>query len=351
MKLYLLFVSCLSALLFQFSFHEENKPYPLTTPRYFPSMPVDSSNLPSINGVALGRLLFYDPILSKNKDLSCSSCHKQEDAFSDKGIAFSLGNNQAPMKRNTMPLFNLAWYDAFFWDGRASSIEAQIFHPIRNPQEMDMSWPELANRLQEHDVYPNLFNATFGNPEIDSVLVSNAIGQFLRTLISSNSKFDQVLAGETFLSEEEYQGFILMNDMTKGDCLHCHTTDANALGTTGSFSNNGLDKIQHPTDYRDYGLGGETKILTDYGRFKIPSLRNLAFTAPYMHDGRFKTLEEVLDFYSEGVHNAVNIDSKMGASSQGGVHLSAKEKDLIISFLKTLNDSSFIENRAFSNPF
>jgi cytochrome c peroxidase len=160
-----------------------------------------------------------------------------------------------------------------------------------------------------------------------------------------------VLAGKDRLTDDEYKGLVLVNDMTKGDCLHCHTTDANALGTTGGFSNNGLEAATDVSFYRDKGLGGTTQRMADYGKFKIPSLRNVAVTAPYMHDGRFNQLAQVLDFYSEGVKQAVNVDTKMGFAHQGGARLNALEKHQIILFLNTLTDSVFITNPAFANPF
>ncbi|MFN4233263.1 MAG: cytochrome-c peroxidase [Bacteroidia bacterium] len=314
-------------------------------------MPQSPENPVTIEGADLGRHLFYDPILSKNYNMSCATCHKQEKAFSDAPNAFTKGNNGVLTKRNTMPLFNLAWYPSFFWDGRAASIEEQVFHPVRDLNEMNLNWKDATNRINRSKFYKQKFKLAFPNQEIDSVLISRAIGQFLRTLISNNSKFDRVLAGEDYLDKDEFAGLILMNDMTKGDCLHCHTSDADALGTTGLFSNNGLDNIKDPKMYKDKGLGGYTNNENDNGKFKIPSLRNVAVTAPYMHDGRFVTLEEVLDFYSEGVKTSVNIDSKMGLAHQGGVRLTKEEKKQIIAFLKTLTDSTFITNPNFGNPF
>lgn len=314
-------------------------------------MPVSLENPVTIEGADLGRHLFYDPILSQHRNISCGTCHRQEAAFSDAAHAFSAGNQGTPTRRNTMPLFNLAWYSAFFWDGRAASIEAQVLHPVRDPDEMNLPWREATRRVQNSRMYRQKFKLAFGDQAIDSVLIAKAIGQFLRTLISNGSKFDRVLAGEDQLSKDEYEGLVLMNDMTKGDCLHCHTTDANVLGTTGGLSNNGLDDIHDPERYPDKGLGGHTGKVQDHGKFKIPSLRNVAVTAPYMHDGRFQTLEAVLDFYSEGVHTSANIDSKMGLAHRGGVHLTPVEKRQVLAFLFTLTDSTFLTDPAFGNPF
>jgi cytochrome c peroxidase len=272
-------------------------------------------------------------------------------AFSDAPNAFTKGNEGMLTNRNTMPLFNLAWYAALFWDGRASSIEDQVYHPVRDRNEMNITWKEAENRIKALEFYQHKFRLAFGIQEIDSVLITKAIGQFLRTLISNQSKYDRVLAGNDYLNKDEYAGFVLMNDMTKGDCMHCHTTDGDALGTTGKFSNNGLDNIKEPNMYKDKGLGGYTTKENDNGKFKIPSLRNVAITAPYMHDGRFATLEEVLDFYSDGVQTSANIDAKMGLAHQGGVRLTLSEKKQIIAFLNTLTDSLFIANPKYSNPF
>ncbi len=332
---------------YQFSFEPIDQ---TKTLNFFPPI-ADTSNNPSTEGFELGRMLFYDPILSSDSTFSCASCHRQEVAFSDAPNQFSKGIKGEKLTRNTTPLYNLAWYQAMFWDGRAKTIEEQAFHPVRAINEMALNWKDAEFRINRHAIYPELFFNAFGNQKIDSHLITKAIGQFERSLISNNSKYDQVLRGERYLTPDEYKGFELMNDQTKGDCLHCHTTDANALGTTGTFSNNGLDKAVVLDDYVDRGQASITGKIDDLGKFKIPSLRNVAVTPPYMHDGRFKTLEEVLDFYSEEVNNSLNVDSKMTSAHRGGVHLTEQEKKQIILFLHTLTDSTFLTNPAFSNPF
>ena len=326
-------------------------PYEFPELKHFPPMPLSVDNPVTVEGALLGRLLFYDPILSKDSTFSCGSCHRQEAAFSDAPKRVSKGIKGVFLKRNTLPLFNLAWYPALFWDGKAGSVEEQVFHPVRAFDEMNLDWPQATERIQQNDNYRRMFGETFGEVTIDSTLIAKAIAQFERTLISNNSKYDKVLRGEVYFTAEEYEGFVLMNDQTKGDCLHCHTTDADALGTTARFSNNGLDAIFNSEDYLDKGKGGTTGKTMDIGLFKIPSLRNIAVTAPYMHDGRFETLEEVLDFYSEGVNKSFNVDSKMGFVHQGGVRLIEEEKEKIILFLKTLTDSTFLTNPAFSDPY
>jgi cytochrome c peroxidase len=335
------------------NFAEQKSPIPYTFPKldFFPKMPVSESNPVTVEGVELGKFLFYDPILSKDSTISCSTCHKQEAAFSDSPKDFSLGITGDKMVRNTMPLFNLAWYPSLFWDGKSTSIEEQVFHPVRTHTEMNLQWKEAEKRISKSKFYKKLFKTAFGDQKIDSTLISKAIAQFERTFISHNSKYDRVFRGEEKFSPDELKGFELVNDMRKGGCFHCHSSDGNALGTTLKFSNNGLDSITDPMLYADKGQGCVTGKVSDNGKFKIPSIRNLVFTAPYMHDGRFKTLEEVLDFYSEGVKMSPNIDSKMEFAHQGGARLNCEEKKQIIAFLITMTDSVFVSDPKFGNPF
>lgn len=341
----------ISILILSFTESYKTTPYKFRELKFFPEMPVSATNPVTVEGVNIGRHLFYDPILSSDSTMSCASCHKQIFAFSDSPNDFSKGRDGVFMKRNTMALFNLAWFPTFFWDGRAKSIEDQIFHPVRANEEMNLQWKLASERLNKNNFYKNIFKQAYGNQKIDSIQIANSIAQFLRTLISNQSKYDQVLSGSQKFTKEEFEGFVLVNDQTKGDCLHCHTTDGDALGTTLSFSNNGLDAVLNSNEYKDKGKGGVTGKASDSGKFKIPSLRNISLTAPYMHDGRFKTIQEVLDFYSEGVKNTINIDSKMAFAHQGGAKLTNEEKQKIISFLLTLTDSSFISNKEFINPF
>lgn len=328
----------------------DSKPYRFPELLHFPEMPVSEENPVTIQGVELGRYLFYDSSLSSNYSMSCGSCHLQQFAFSD-SARFSKGVNGVLTRRNSMPLFNLAWNEAFFWDGKAASIEDQVFFPVRDHNEMNLDWKVAEKRINQSAFYRKKFKAAFGTHRIDSVLISRAIAQFERTLISSNSKYDKALSGEVHLSKDEYDGFVLMNDQSMANCLHCHTADANALGTTGKFSNNGIEKAFSKEQYSDLGRYEQTRNEKDVGHFKIPSLRNIAVTAPYMHDGRFETLEEVLDFYSEGVQVSYMIDSKMTTAHQGGVHLTEEEKRKIICFLQTLTDSTFLANPNHGNPW
>tara|TARA_R110001592_G_scaffold359340_3_gene665721 strand:+ start:83197 stop:84276 length:1080 start_codon:yes stop_codon:yes gene_type:complete len=333
-----------------FCFLNETTPYQWPKTQYFPAMPMDSSNLVTVEGAELGRYLFYDPILSVDSTFSCASCHHQEYAFSD-NASLSVGVYGDSLTRNTMPLFNLAWYSAMFWDGRSPSIENQVFHPVSNVLEMDFSWTEAEKRINRSSFYSTKFKTIFQTDYVDSILIAKAIAQFERTLISANSKYDKVLRGETYLNEQEYRGFVLANDQSKGNCLQCHTSDADALGTTRVFSNNGLNAAQTMSDFTDKGLASHTSNASDGGKFKIPSFRNVGFTAPYMHDGRFKTLEEVLDFYSDNLQHSYSRDSKLAPKTSTGFKLNHQEKKDIIAFLRTMNDSSFISNPEFANPW
>ncbi|MCB0807098.1 MAG: hypothetical protein KDC05_14975 [Bacteroidales bacterium] len=346
------FFTCILLIVMTMAFDRSEGPmlYEFPEMKFFPPMP-HTYNSPTFEGAELGRFLFYDPVLSADSTVSCASCHDQRSAFTDSPNRFSKGISGAKMKRNTPPLFNLAWNSAFFWDGRAASIEDQVLHAVRAHDEMNLNWNEAAERISLSEFYRSKFSQVFGDLKIDSILIARAIGQFERTLISSNSKYDRVLRGEDYFTHEEYEGFVILNDQSKGDCLHCHVTDANALGTTGGFSNNGIENASEPSDFPDPGKGAITGNESELGWFKIPSLRNIAVTAPYMHDGRFETLEEVLDFYSVGVHQSINIDPKMQFAHQGGVKLNEDEKRYVIAFLKTLTDSTFIMNPEFGNPF
>jgi len=306
-----------------------------------PVIPAD--NPLTEEGIALGKKLFFDPILSANGTQACANCHKQENAFTDPR-QFSIGINGDVGTRNSMPLYNLAWNfgQRFFWDGRSTTLEDQIFEPVVNPIEMDNTWPNVENSLQSTTDYPLLFEQAFGSSTIDSVNVSKAIAQFLRTLISGNSKFDQYLLGEVALTPSEENGLAVFLDEDRGDCFHCHGNPTNPLWGDNKFHNNGLDET-----FSDLGLGDFTGDPREFGLFKSGSLRNLAYTAPYMHDGRFATLEEVIDHYSEGLVYSETIDPLMKNVGEGGAHLTESDKADLKAFLLTLSDPSFINNPDF----
>lgn len=327
------------------------EPWEFPEMRHFPRMPISLENPVTKEGVALGRYLFYDPILSSDSTFSCATCHRQSRAFSDGGQKLSVGISGEFTERNTPPLFNLAWYPAMFWDGRAATIEEQVFHPVRDRDEMNLNWQEAESRIQRSKFYAPLFRAAFGEIQPDSQHIAKALGQFMRTIISANTRFDKVLRHEQYLTRKEYRGFVLMSEQHIGNCLHCHPSDSNPLTTNREYANNGLEPAQTPGEYPDPGLGAITGNPADFGKFKVPSLRNIALTAPYMHDGRFQTLEEVLDFYAEQVQAGVNTDHRMAFLHRGGTHMTCEQRDSILSFLYCLTDSTLISDPAFSDPF
>ena len=316
-------------------------PYILEIPSLFveklipPFIPVDNSL--TVEGVALGEKLFFDKQLSRDGILSCGSCHLPEHSFGDRR-ALSLGFRRQEGTRNAMPLFNLAWNfeDQFNWDGKARGLESQALEPVTNPLEMNNTWANVIQTLQRNPQYPPLFEASFGTSDIDSLLVTKALAQFQRTLVSGDSPFDAFLEGERSLSPEQANGFAVFMDEDKGDCFHCHGSENNPLWTDNTFHNNGLDSV-----FIDLGLGAISGDPADNGKFKTPSLRNLSRTAPYMHDGRFETLEQVVDHYSEGLKPSATVDPLMKKVNQGGVHLSTKEKADLIAFLRALTQEDF----------
>ncbi|WP_373456515.1 cytochrome-c peroxidase [uncultured Tenacibaculum sp.] len=322
-------------------------PISLNTPKLFSDkliVPVIPSTNPTTKeGVRLGKKLFFDPILSLDNSTSCASCHDPKKSFTD-NLQFSGGVNNKIGTRNSMPLFNLAWNfdERFAWDGKEFGLEAQAFEPVTNPLEMNSDWKVVATKLKNHNEYPLLFKEAFGDIEIDSNLVVKAIAQFERTLISGNSKFDKFLNNEVELTPEEQNGFNVFMEESRGDCFHCHGSENNPLWTNNKFHNNGLDE-----NFTDLGLGAITGDSNDNGKFRTPSLRNLAFTAPYMHDGRFTTLEEVINHYSEGLKNSPTVDPLMKKVTQGGVRLTDKDKADLKAFLLTLSDTEFINNPDF----
>ena len=330
----------------------EPTPAPLQIPQLFaqyidpPYIP--SNNPQTVEGIALGRKLFYDPILSGNGTQACASCHAPTTSFSDV-TPFSTGIDGIQGNRNAMPLFNMAWNwnQKFFWDGRANSLENQALGPVVNPIEMHNTWVNAMASLQADAMYPSMFEAAFGTTTIDSDLVVKAIAQFERTLISANSRFDQYLMGQLALTPSELNGFSLFMNGNPGggDCFHCHGSAANPLWTDNDFHNNGLDAT-----FTDNGRGAITGNPADNGKFKTPSLRNLAFTAPYMHDGRFATLDEVIDHYSSGVVLSSTIDPLMQYASQGGTQMSPSDKADLKAFLLSLSDYTYISNPDFQAP-
>ncbi len=317
-------------------------PYNLEYPDYLPIMEIPADNPMTVEGVALGRRLFYDPILSADSTLSCAGCHKIEYSFTDER-QFSVGIDGSEGTRQAMHIVNIGWMPDLFWDGRSKGAEIQALEPVENPVEMKDTWPNVVNKLTAHLDYPDLFYAAFGEETITKEQVVKALAQFERTLISGNSRYDAIVErNEGFFTDAEQEGFEIFNT-ERGDCFHCH---GGILFTDNLMHNNGLDSV-----FSDLGLEDVTGNPLDRGLFKTPGLRNIELTAPYMHDGRFQTLEEVIDHYSEGLVHSATIDPLMKQIAQGGIQLTQQEKNSLLAFLKTLTDTSFINNEAFKNPF
>jgi cytochrome c peroxidase len=312
----------------------------------YPHYIIPSDNIPTKEGVALGRFLFYDPILSGDSTLSCAHCHRQEHAFSDPR-PFSVGITGAVGTRNSMGLFNLMWHPRFFWDGRSPNIRDQVVHPIEDPTEMNTTMEDVLLKINRSPFYREHIYKAFGQKKLTRDLYTKAMEQFLFSMISFESEYDKFFRGDpNQFSDAAFRGFqIFFTEPHDGgaDCFHCH---GNIQFADFTMSNNGLD-----VTHKDKGFGGVTGNAFDNGKFKVVSLRNIELTAPYMHDGRFRTLKEVVDFYSEGVHaNSPNIDPKMDEIPKG-LFLSEQAKADLVAFLQSLTDHEFVKNPAFSNPF
>jgi len=329
----------------------DTTPYEFNLPDNLPPLPTAARNI-TVAEVALGRHLFYDPILSSDSTLSCASCHKQELAFTD-GRAVSTGVLGLEGSRSAMSLVNLAYnLNGFFWDGREPSLESQALVPIEDHLEMNDTWENVEEKLRRHPTYPQMFKEAFGierRSEITRGLATRALAQFERTLISGNSLYDKSLRLEVFLPDDVERGrqLFVIEPVDQSDehpgCFHCH--GAPHL-TNNQFFNNGLEDVDELTDFPDPGRGGVTGNVYDNGKFRAPTLRNIALTAPYMHDGRFQTLQEVLDHYASGGHNALNEDPNIQPFT-----LTEQQKADMLAFLHALTDTTFTQNPAFSNPF
>lgn len=326
--------------------------YAFELPDWMPMPIIPEDNPTTVAGVALGRRLFYDPILSADSTQSCASCHQQKRAFTD-GRVLSVGIRGLEGRRNAMSLVNMG-YNArgFFWDGRSDNLEEQALIPIEDHLEMDNTWEAVEEDLRAHPDYPRYFREAFGverKSEIDRELVVKAIAQFERTLISYQSRYDQIVwERQGFPTDSEQRGLELFfiednQEVEHPGCSHCHF---NPHFTDHSFKNNGLDTVANLEDFSDLGRGEVTNNRFDNGKFRVPSLRNVALTAPYMHDGRFETLEEVLDHYSSGGHGIINEDPNIRPFT-----MTEQDKADLIAFLNMLTDTSFINNPAFANPF
>jgi cytochrome c peroxidase len=317
-------------------------PLAVATPPGFPDfrVQVPADNPMTVEGVALGRRLFYDPILSGDHTQSCGSCHQLESSFGDPA-RFSVGIDGIAGTRQAPTLVNTAWLKDAFWDGRTHSLEEQATKPVPNPIEMHLEWSEAVARLEAHAEYPDLFCAAFGDNVITMDRVVKAIAQFERTFISSNSRYDRFTRGELQLTPVEEAGRVLFFTEV-GDCFHCH---GQIVGFDRDFHDTGLDSV-----VVDRGLGEITGNPAHDGKFKSPTLRNIMVSAPYMHDGRFATIDEVLDHYNGGFHSSPNLDPLISARRTRPV-MRPGQLDTLKVFLETFTDDEFLDNPAFSNPF
>ncbi len=338
-------------------------PYDFFVPKGFlpPNIPAD--NLTTVEGVRLGRFLFYEKKLSGDQTQSCGSCHMQDVSFGDMK-AKSVGIAGLETKRHAMVLFNLAWEEFFFWDGRAKSLEEQALEPVTNPFEMNADWPTVLARLEATPMYPPLFKAAFGDKNITKERVAKAIAQFERTIVSYNSKYDSIkrmppspLPFEDPLIERGYKMFM----SPEGDCFHCHGEGGyllKAMGEEASFRNNGLK----PDWIDEKGRFEVTGAPWDIGKMKVPSVRNTAFffgdgssvalSAPFMHDGSIPTLDSLIEFYNMGGFDTENSNTDVDMEAKGkGRDWEQDQKDALKAFLGSLTDYKFLTDTAYRDPF
>lgn len=317
--------------------------YRPTTPLYFevpknwPKPVYDFNKNPlTEEGFQLGRQLFYDPILSRDKTISCASCHLQQTGFTHIDHQVSHGIDGRVGTRNASALINLAWSKNFMWDGGVNNLEVQAINPLTNPLEMDETLENVVSKLQQSKKYKALFEKAYGDTNINSQRLLKALAQFTVSLTSSNSKYDKVMRKEAEFSTAEANGYVLF----KNNCASCHTEP---LFTNNRLENNGLK----PDDF--FKDGGRIKITRqpkDSLLFKVPTLRNVELTYPYMHDGRFNNLQMVLFHYTEEIHKSPTLSKPLKKK----IVLSESDKNNLIAFLQTLTDESYIRNAKFGFP-
>lgn len=315
--------------------------YGYQPPSNFPEMAYDTSHNPiTQKGFELGKKIFYEGRLASDGVVSCGFCHMQKNAFTHHGHTFSHGVGDQIGTRNTPPVQNMAFQTQYMWDGAADHLELMPMIPILSEIEMNGSFIDIVSMMKSDPEYQDSFQEAFENGEINAENTLKALAQFMTVLTSANSKFDKYRRNEDgiSLSEQEMRGYQSFNQK----CAQCHATD---IFTDNSFRNNGL-----PLDPRinDMGRYRVTDRADDKFKFKVPSLRNIEETAPYMHDGRFSTLEAVLDYYQNGVTDTENLDPILSQNGQLGIDLSEQEKEDIIVFLKTLTDTEFLNNPDFA---
>lgn len=330
-------------------------PVTLERPNRFPPIQIPADNPLTEEGILLGRMLFYDPVISIDSSLSCASCHKQQFAFADGGVAFNTNINGLA-RRNTPPIFNTLWIEDFFWDGRTQDLPATSEDAMNG--ELHYIPSTVVPKLQAKPEYVRLFKKAFGRPgEVNTENIKKAMSQFMMTLISADAKIDKVFRGEAQFTLSEDRGFTLFLTDTpaKGaDCFHCHASaGAPYLTMTDNrFHNNALQVSAGFNDFADKGQGDFTGNMFDNGKFRTPHLRNIELTAPYMHNARFGTLEQVINFYNDSLQFSPTVDPNMKAVHQGGLrYLTQQNKEDLIAFFKTLTDTAFINNPKHSNPF
>lgn len=306
-----------------------------SVPKNFPKPVYDLSKNPITNaGFELGKALFYDGLLSKDGSISCGSCHQQQAGFTQHGHDLSHGINDLLTLRNALPIQNLAWQKEFFWDGGVFDLDLFAVSPIEAHNEMDETLPNVLNKLRNHAKYPAMFEKAFGTKEITTVRFLQALSQFELMCVSANSKYDKYIRNEgVTLTNDELGGLQLF----KQKCATCHVGE---LFSDFSYRNNGLPIGNE----EDTGRGRITLNKEDNYKFRVPSLRNVEATRPYMHDGRFRSLETVLDHYEKGIVQSQTLDSQL----KNGIVLTTDEKQKIIAFLKTLTDEEFMSNKLLS---
>lgn len=336
-SLWILTGSLLGLLAFDFKYTDP--PWEVKLPSNLPK-PVYSLNDNPITekGFLLGKKLFYDGNLSSNGIVSCGFCHQQPSAFTQHGHDVSHGVNDRLGKRNSLAISNVIWQKTFFWDGGVNHLDFVPLNALENPVEMDETLENVLRKLNQSEKYRIAFREAFQVEEIQSAQFLSALSQFMATLISANSRYDKYVRNEGGqLSGQELSGLAIF----KQKCSTCHATD---LFTDGSYRNNGISN-----DFRyDKGREEITLNVNDRGKFKVPSLRNIEYTDPYMHNGSFYTLEEVLDHYTDGVKDSETLDPVLKQNAKLGITLNEQEKKDIVAFLKTLTDHEFLRDKRFS---
>jgi cytochrome c peroxidase len=316
-------------------------PLELETPSNFPPLAFDLENNPiTLKGFELGRKLFYDGRLSSDGTVSCGFCHEQRHAFTHHGHTVSQGVHGQTGTRNTPSIQNLAFQDTFMYDGATDHLNLQPLIPLTSPMEMDGNLTQILAMMKADPEYQKLFAAAFPGKPINTDNMLKAMGQFMAMVVSANSKFDKFRRNETggTLTADEQQGYVIFNQK----CASCHATD---LFTDHSFRNNGLAVNPQLNDVGRYRVSLDEN---DRYKFKVPSLRNVEKTAPYMHDGRFFTLESVLNHYSSGIVDSATLDPSLNNNGTLGIPLTESEKTKIIAFLKTLTDEEYLKDKRFS---